>query len=90
MKRKPQRGTSTVSRAKSYEAIGAYWDSHEVPPADPKRKQVDFVVDIRRRRYLVAIEPNLFVKVRRRAAKRGLSAERLLNLWAREKCAASR
>ncbi len=90
MKRPPPKGTSSVSKGKSYAAIGAYWDAHELPPTDAKRKSVDFAVDIRRRQYLVAIEPELFAKVRRRAAKQGVSAERLLNLWAREKCAASR
>ncbi len=70
--------------------MGAYWDAHELPASAPKRKEVDFVVEIKRRQYLVAIEPDLIAKVRRRAAKQGLTAERLLNLWAREKCAASR
>jgi hypothetical protein len=89
-KRKPPKGRSTVSKADSYEGMGAYWDAHDVPPADAKAKPVELAVAIRRRQYLVAIEPKLFARVRRRAAKQGMSAEDLLNLWAREKCAASR
>ncbi len=82
--------TSTVSKAKTYDAIGAYWDSHEVPESESKRKPVEFEVDIRLRRYLVAIEPKLFAQVRRRAAKKGLTAEDRGDPRARKKCAASR
>jgi hypothetical protein len=75
-----------MSRARSYEELGHYWDTHDVTAPEA----ADFSVDIRRRRYLVAIEPALFAKVRRQATKRGLSAGRLLNLWVREKFAAGR
>lgn len=90
MKRTTRTPASSISKARSYEAIGEYWDEHDLGSSVARGKTVDFTVDIQRRRFLVAIEPALFAKVRRRAAKRGLSAERLLNLWVQEKCAASR
>ncbi len=90
MKRTPRKSTSSKSKARSYEEMGEYWDAHDVPALASGGRSVDFAVDIRRRRYMVAIEPALFAKVRRRAAKRGLSAEGLLNLWVREKCVANR
>ncbi len=90
MKRMTRKPISSTSKAQSYEQIGEYWDAHDLATSGAGGKPVDFGVDIQRRRFLVAIEPALFAKVRRRAAKRGLSAERLLNLWVQEKCAAGR
>jgi hypothetical protein len=89
MKRKTEKPASSTSKARSYEAMGEYWDAHDLT-TEKVGATLDFSVDIRRRRYLVAIEPKLFAKVRRQATKRGLSAEALLNLWAQEKCAAGR
>jgi hypothetical protein len=90
MKRMTRKPTATTSKARSYEEIGAYWDSHDLASSATGGKPADFSVDSQRRRFLVAIEPTLFAKVRRRAAKQGLSAESLLNLWVQEKCAANR
>jgi hypothetical protein len=89
VKRKTDKPASSSSKARSYEEMGEYWDAHDLT-TEKAGASVDFSVDIRRRRYLVAIEPKLFAKVRRQATKKGLSAEGLLNLWVREKCAAGR
>lgn len=89
MKRKTAKAASSSSRVSSYEEMSEYWDTHDLT-TEKAGAPVDFAVDIRRRRYFVAIEPKLFAKVRRQATKRGLSAEGLLNLWVREKCAAGR
>ena len=90
MKRTTRKPVSSTSKARSYEEIGKYWDTHDLDSSVADGRPADFSVDIQQRRFLVAIEPALFAKVRRRAARRGLSAERLLNLWVQEKCAASR
>ncbi len=89
---KPTRRTpkSSTPKARSYEQIGEYWDAHDLATSGVADKPIEFSVDIKSRRFLVAIEPKLFAKVRRRAAKKGLTAERLLNLWVQEKCAAGR
>ena len=90
MKRAYLKPKSSRSTAATYERIGEYWDTHDMKNAGVADEPVHFDVDIERRRFLVAVEPKLFVQVRRRAAKRGLTAERLLNLWVQEKCAATR
>ncbi len=90
MKRTTRKPASSTSKARGYEEMGRYWDTHDLADAVAEGKPADFEVDIERRQFMVAIEPALFAKVRRRAAKQGLSAERLLNLWVQEKCAASR
>jgi hypothetical protein len=81
---------SSKSRARTYEEMGEYWDVHDLPPSRASGKPPEFSVDIRRRRFLVAIEPGLFAKVRRRATRKGLTTESLLNLWILEKCARTR
>lgn len=90
MKRANPKAKSSRSKAATYEEIGEYWDSHDLVSTGVADKSAEFDVDIKRRRFLVAIEPTLFAQVRRRAAKKGLSAESLLNLWVQEKCAATR
>ena len=90
MKRVTRKPRSSTSKAATYEEIGEYWDSHDLVSVGVADKPAEFEVDIKRRRFLVAIEPTLFAKVRRRAAKKGLTAESLLNLWVQEKCAATR
>ena len=56
-------------------------DMVERPP------QAAFEVDVRRHRFLVAVDPGIRRAVRQRAAGRGISAESLVNLWLKEKLA---
>jgi len=78
---------SSVSRGKSYEEIGDFWDSHDLADFADKTRPADFEVDIKKRRFLVAVDPGILREVRRRAATRGLSPESLVNLWLKEKLA---
>ena len=78
---------STVSGGRSYEEIGAFWDTHDLADFAEKTRPVAFEVDIRKRRFLVAVDPGILREVRNRAATRGLSPESLVNLWLKEKLA---
>ena len=69
MKRVTRKPRSSTSKAATYEEIGEYWDSHDLVSVGVADKPAEFEVDIKRRRFLVAIEPTLFAKVRRRAAE---------------------
>ena len=83
MTRKPR---SSTSKAATYEEIGEYWDSHDLVSVGVADKPAEFEVDIKRRRFLVAIEP----RGPSASSQKGLSAGSLLNLWVQEKCAATR
>jgi predicted DNA binding CopG/RHH family protein len=78
---------STVSRGKTYEEIGDFWDTHDLADFADQIRPATFEVHIKKRRFLVAVDPGILREVRRRAATRGLSPESLVNLWLKEKLA---
>jgi len=47
--------------------------------------EVDFEVDIKRRKHLVSLDPELSAKVTRIAKAKKTSSETLINSWVREK-----
>jgi len=76
-----------ISRAKTYEEIGEFWDVHDLADMRPPSRRVSFSVTPGRRRFLVALDPTLVGQLRHEAVRRGLSSESLLNLWVKEKLA---
>lgn len=90
MKKSKGRGQpklSTVSKAQTYEEIGAFWDTHDLADTAQQTRPVTFEVAIKRRRFLVAVDPGILREVRQRAVTRGLTPESLVNLWLKEKLA---
>jgi len=74
---------SSVSRADSIEQMGEFWDQHDFTDFDDQAApDVDFTV-----RSGVPLEPDLLARVEEQAARRGVSAETLVNLWLQEKLA---
>ena len=67
------------------EAFQDFWDAHSLADYDDYLREVEFDIDIQRRRFLVALEPELAQKVAEQAHARGVSAETLVNLWLKEK-----
>ncbi|MBX3023678.1 hypothetical protein KF840_02090 [bacterium] len=78
---------SAISKAQTYEEIGAYWDTHDLGNVGEPTRAAVFDVAIKRRRFLVAVDPGILREVRRCAATRGLTPESLVNLWLKEKLA---
>jgi len=79
--------TSAVSKARTYEGIGSFWDTHDLWETAETTRPVAFDVTIKRRSFLVAVDPGILREVRKRAASRGISPESLVNLWLKEKLA---
>lgn len=74
---------SDVSRADSLEKMGEFWDRHDFTDFDdPAAPDVEFKV-----RCGIPLEPGLLARVEQQAARRGVSAETLVNLWLQEKLA---
>ncbi len=74
---------SSVSRADSIGKMGEFWEQHDFTDvADPAAPDVDFTV-----RCGVPLEADLLARVEKQAARRGVSAETLVNLWLQEKLA---
>jgi hypothetical protein len=72
---------SSVSKAKSPEKMGDFWDKHDFTEFDdPKTPDVDFHVTV-----AIPIEPDLLSDIEELANQRGIRVETLVNLWLKEK-----
>jgi len=76
---------SSISKARSYQEIGEYWDTHDLSEHWSQTKPVDFEVDIQTEAKYYPIERKLSAEITRIAKRRGVSAETLLNMWLQEK-----
>lgn len=79
------RNRSTISKAKSYQEMGEFWDSHELTEFSDQIHEVEFAVDIQGETAYFPVEKSLSSKLRFIAHQQGVSPETLLNLWLQEK-----
>lgn len=70
---------------KSLEEAAEFWENHDLADYWDLTREVDFDVDIQRRVFLTALEPDLAKKLVACAHKRGVSTETLINVWLTEK-----
>ena len=77
-------GKTSISKARSYKDIGAFWDEHD---ATEFGEQIDaeFKVDINNQVRYCPIDSNFTNNLRQLAEKRGISEVTLINLWIQEK-----
>jgi hypothetical protein len=65
----------------SYEEMAEFWDSHSLADYWDQTEPAEFeIAPDARRRYLVAVDPELLQRTQRVARKRGLSTESFINL----------
>ncbi len=76
---------SSNSGAESYEAIGEYWDNHDLTEHWDATRPAEFTVDVQLQTTYFAVESSLSERLRASAAQRGISAETLLNLWLQDR-----
>ncbi len=62
-----------------------FWDTHDLAEYPRETSEAHFEVDIQRRVYLTAVEPELAKKLTEVARKQGISTETLINMWLAEK-----
>jgi hypothetical protein len=74
---------------KSIEVAAEFWDSHDLADYWDLTSEAEFDVDIQRRVFLTALEPELAKKLTDCARKQGISTETLINVWLSEKLAES-
>jgi hypothetical protein len=79
------RNKSSISKASSYEEIGAFWDAHDLTDYWDQTKPVEFEVELESEVTLFAIESGLSSRIRKLAIQRGVAPETLLNMWVQEK-----
>lgn len=81
------RRKTTISQADSYEAIGEYWDAHDLGEVWDQTRPVEMEFAPEEEAVLYRVETALSRKIQNLARRKGVSAETLLNLWAQEKLA---
>ena len=62
-----------------------FWDSHDLTDYWDQTREVEGEVDIQRRVFLTALEPELAKKLIACARKQGVSTETLINVWLTER-----
>ncbi len=67
------------------EEAAEFWDSHDLADYWDLTREAHFDVDIQRRSFLVALEPELAKKLAACAHAQGVSTETLINVWLTEK-----
>ncbi len=75
---------TSISNARTYQEIGAFWDEHDATEFG-EQTEVEFEVNIKSQRRYYPLDRHLSLKIRQIAEERGISEETLLNLWVQEK-----
>jgi hypothetical protein len=76
----------TIPEMTSYEQAADFWDTHSLADYWDQTEAAEFDIDATaRRRYLVALDPELLERVRRVARTRGLTTESLVNLFIQQR-----
>ncbi len=84
MAKKDKKQRSSISKAKSYEEIGEFWDTHSLADYWEEIHEVEFEVRAKRRHRIV-LDADIYPAVELEARHRGLKPETLVNLWVSEK-----
>jgi len=72
---------------KSFEDAAEFWNNHDLADYWDLTREAHFEVDIKRRVFLTALEPQLAKKLTGVARQQGVSTETLINVWLTEKLA---
>ncbi len=70
---------------KSVAEAADFWDTHDLGDYWDLTQEAHFEVDIQRRVFLTALEPQLARKLTEVAHRQGISTETLINIWLSEK-----
>ncbi len=89
MRRNSRKRDPVPSHFKSIEKAAAFWDSHDLADYWDLTREAHFQVDMQRRLFLTALEPELAKKLVACARKQGVSTETLINVWLAEKLTAA-
>jgi len=70
---------------KDLEEAADFWETHDLADYWDVTQEAHFEVDIQRRVFLTALEPQLAKKLTDVAHRQGISTETLINIWLSEK-----
>ena len=84
MSRSEEARVSSISKARSLDEIGEFWDTHSLDNYWDQTEEVEIGLRARRRRR-VTLDPDLSERIEVQARARGISPETLINLWLLER-----
>ena len=67
------------------EEIGEFWDNHSFANYWDRTNKVDFQVNLKPKHNLIPVEREIAEQIKAHATKQGVSPEKLVNFWLREK-----
>lgn len=70
---------------KSAEEAGSFWDVHDLAEYWDQTKKADLTFNLKRRHYLIGIDPRIAKELQRISEAEGVSSETIANLWLQEK-----
>jgi len=73
-----------ISKARTVEEIGEFWDTHSLADYWDQTHEVEFEVRAKRRRR-VTLAPEVYAQLEAQARARGILPETLVNLWLAER-----
>ena len=82
-----KKNKKSISKAKSYFALGDYWDTHDLSDFWEEAHPVHFDVNLEGERLYFGVEKKLSQKISELARKRGVSSNTLVNLLLQEQVA---
>jgi CopG antitoxin of type II toxin-antitoxin system len=81
---KEETRSTSISKARTPEEIGDFWDSHSLADFWDQTREAEFEVRALRRRR-VTLDPQVYTEIEAQARVRGLMPETLVNLWLAER-----
>ncbi len=67
------------------EEIGEFWDTHSLADYWDEIQEVEFKVNLKPKPNLIHVEHEIVEQINAHATEQGISVEKLVNLWLREK-----
>lgn len=77
--------STSLPQFDSVQVLTDYFDTHDMGDYLEQMAEAHFEVDLKRRRYLVAIDAELMKKLTEIARTQQVSAEVLINTWLRDR-----
>lgn len=81
----PRNRSKTLPSFSSVRKLIDFFDTHDMGRYWDRMREAHFDVNIKRRRYLVAIDEAIMVKLAEMARARKVSSQTLINSWLKEK-----
>ena len=75
---------TTLSKVRTLEEIGEFWDAHSLADYWDQTHEVEFEVRAQRRRR-ITLDPDVYAELELQARVRGIRPETLVNLWLAER-----